>query len=86
MTTIPIRMNGDLQTVALPKEFHLPCDAVQVSREGSRLILEPLEAAQEPAVAAAMWDEWEKCLNDFSPEFMADRQQPAAQERPELFD
>lgn len=36
-------MHGRSQAVRLPKAFRLPGKEVRVSREGSRVILEPLE-------------------------------------------
>ena len=42
-TTAKIFMHGRSQAVRLPKEFRLPGKEVRVSREGSRVILEPIE-------------------------------------------
>lgn len=35
--------NGRSQAVRLPKEFRLPGSEVRISREGNRVILEPIE-------------------------------------------
>jgi antitoxin VapB len=40
--TAKIFMHGRSQAVRLPKEFRLPGKEVRVSREGNRVILEPI--------------------------------------------
>lgn len=73
MQTAKIFQNGRSQAVRLPKAYRLSGTAVKISREGSRIILEPLEPS---------WDDWLKALNQFSDDFMAQgREQPAVQER-----
>lgn len=41
--TAKIFMHGRSQAVRLPKEFRLPGKEVRVTRDGKRLILEPIE-------------------------------------------
>ena len=43
--TAKIFMTGRSQAVRLPKAFRLPGNEVKVSREGNKIVLEPLEAA-----------------------------------------
>ncbi len=42
-TTAKIFMHGRSQAVRLPKEFRMPGKEVRVSREGDKVILEPIE-------------------------------------------
>lgn len=42
-------MNGRSQAVRLPKEFRLPGHEVLISKEGDRIVLEPLDARGWPA-------------------------------------
>ena len=51
--TAKIFMHGRSQAVRLPKEFRLPGKEVRVSREGSRVILEPIE--KPPFDSQAFW-------------------------------
>ena len=45
--------NGRCQAVRLPKEFRFRGTEVRISREGDRVILEPLEQTRWPA---GFWD------------------------------
>lgn len=45
--------NGRSQAVRLPKEFRFTGDAVEIRREGSAVILEPVTASEWPA---GYWD------------------------------
>ncbi len=49
-----IFMHGRSQAVRLPKEFRLPGKEVRVSREGNRIILEPIEEFDVDAWFAAL--------------------------------
>lgn len=42
-STAKIFMHGRSQAVRLPKEFRLPGKEARVSRDGNRIILEPIE-------------------------------------------
>jgi antitoxin VapB len=51
--TAKLFMHGRSQAVRLPKEFRFEGREVRVSREGDRVILEPLE--RKPPDVAALW-------------------------------
>lgn len=74
MLTAKIFQNGRSQAVRLPKEFRLPGKEVKISRQGNKIILEPIENS---------WEQWFASFDDFSEDFMAaGREQPdQAQER-----
>jgi len=73
MQTAKIFQNGRSQAIRLPKAFRLPGTEVRISRDGNRIILEPLEQS---------WDDWLLAIEQFSVDFMAQgREQPAVQER-----
>jgi antitoxin VapB len=73
MQTAKIFQNGRSQAIRLPKAFRLSGTEVKISRDGNRIILEPLEQS---------WDDWLLAIDQFSDDFMAEgRDQPAMQER-----
>ena len=73
MQTAKIFQNGRSQAIRLPKAFRLSGTEVRISREGNRIILEPLKQS---------WDDWLLAIEQFSDDFMAQgRDQPAVQER-----
>ena len=73
MQTAKIFQNGRSQAIRLPKAFRLSGTEVKISREGNRIILEPLDAS---------WDSWLQALDKFSDDFMEQgREQPEIQER-----
>lgn len=73
MQTAKIFQNGRSQAIRLPKAFRLSGTEVKISREGDRIILEPLKQS---------WDDWLFAIEQFSDDFMAQgREQPAVQER-----
>lgn len=73
MQTAKIFQNGRSQAIRLPKAFRLPGTEVKISRDGNRIILEPLEQS---------WEDWLLAIEQFSDDFMAEgREQPAVQER-----
>lgn len=75
MTTAKLFRNGQSQAVRLPKEFALPGREVFVRRVGDAVLLIP---------SADPWSGFEAALGQFSDDFMADRVQPAAEERESL--
>lgn len=73
MQTAKIFQNGRSQAIRLPKAFRLSGTEVRISRDGNRIILEPLEQS---------WDDWLLTIEQFSDDFMAQgRDQPDVQER-----
>ena len=73
MQTAKIFQNGRSQAIRLPKAFRLSGTEVRISRDGNRIILEPLEQS---------WDNWLLAIEQFSDDFMAQgRDQPDVQER-----
>ncbi|TRW99053.1 type II toxin-antitoxin system antitoxin VapB [Candidatus Methylobacter oryzae] len=74
MPTAKLFQNGRSQAVRLPKEFRLPGKEVKISKQGNKVILEPIETS---------WEQWFEAINQFSDDFMSDgRNQPEqAQER-----
>ncbi len=73
MKTAKLFENGRSQAVRLPKEFRMPGKEVRVYKEGSRVVLEPLETT---------WDAIIESLDEFPDDFMEDgRNQPPVQKR-----
>jgi virulence-associated protein VagC len=48
METAIVILEGELQTVRLPKGFHLPTPTVSVRHDGDAIVLEPLKAKSWP--------------------------------------
>jgi virulence-associated protein VagC len=48
METVSVTLEGDLQTVRLPKGFHLPATTVSVRHDGDAIVLEPIKAKSWP--------------------------------------
>jgi len=74
MTTAKLFQNGRSQAVRLPKEFELQGREVKISRQGNKIILEPIENS---------WEQWFSVMAQFSDDFMANGREPPepAQER-----
>ena len=72
--------SGNSQAVRLPRDFRLDVSEVEISREGNALILRPKPSEDQP------WASLRAAIDrGFSEDFLASgRQQPAAQQRPEL--
>lgn len=62
MATAKLFQNGRSQAVRLPKEFRLQGKEVIISRQGNKIILEPIENS---------WEQWFASLEQFSDDFMA---------------
>lgn len=76
MKTAKLFQNGRSQAVRLPMAFRLPGKEVKISRQGDKVILEPLEQS---------WDDFFEALSLFSDDFMEDgRDQPPMQQRDAL--
>ena len=52
-TTAKLFKNGRSQAVRLPKEFRFKGAEVKIRKEGSKVVLEPLESSDWPA---GFWD------------------------------
>jgi len=68
MQTAKLFQNGRSQAVRLPKAFRMDGKEVKISKQGNKVILEPIENS---------WNTWFNALNEFSNDFMQDgRDQP----------
>jgi len=76
MKTAKLFRNGRSQGVRLPREFRFEGDHVFVKKVGRGVLLFP---------AAHAWDSLVHSLTQFSEDFMAERDQPSQQERPQTF-
>lgn len=73
MDTAKLFQTGRSQAVRLPKAFRMPGTAVKIHREGSKIILEPIETS---------WGSLFDSLDNFPDDFMQEgREQPKMQER-----
>jgi len=73
MQTAKLFQNGCSQAVRLPKAFRMEGSEVKISKQGDKIILEPLGSS---------WDNWFNSFNEFSDDFMQQgREQPETQER-----
>lgn len=73
MHTAKLFQNGRSQAVRLPKAFRMEGKEVKISKQGNKIILEPIVNS---------WDDWFEAINQFSDDFMANgREQLEAQER-----
>lgn len=74
MATAKIFQNGSSQAVRLPKEFRLQGKEVKISKQGNKIILEPIENS---------WEQWFESMAQFSDDFMENgrEQTEAPQER-----
>ncbi len=73
-------VNGSSQAVRLPKEFRFQGGEVLISRQGNKVVLEPV---QEKFDWQAWWDSWTAAGDDFMPN---GREQWPDQERDLNFD
>jgi len=72
MTTAKLFKNGQGQSVMLPKEFRIEGDEVYIKRVGRTIILIPKDNP---------WESLIDSLDKFSDDFMAEREQPAVEDR-----
>jgi antitoxin VapB len=77
MDTAKIFQNGKSQAIRLPKEYRFDGAKVYLKRIGNAVILIPEHDS---------WQTLVESLDQFSDDFMADRQQPPTQERAGLFE
>jgi antitoxin VapB len=76
MQTARLFKNGRSQAVRLPKQYRFDGDRVYIKRVGSAVILIPFH---EP------WQSLFDSLDQFSDDFMAEREQPVQQDREAAF-
>lgn len=67
--------NGRSQAVRLPKKYRFNDSEVFVNKIGNSVILIPKDSK---------WDTLEKSLNNFSDDFLTERNQPEIQKRDDL--
>ena len=77
MNTAKLFMNGQSQAVRLPKEFRFKGDAVFIKRLGNAVVLLPEKNS---------WNTLIGSLDQFTPEFMAKRDQPKSADRRAAWD
>lgn len=72
MATAKLFKNGQSQAVRLPKEFRLQGKEVKISKQGNKIILEPIETTVE---------NWFSAMSQFTDDFMANGREPQPQEQ-----
>lgn len=77
METAKLFQNGKSQAVRLPKKYRFPGEKVLIKRVGKAVVLLPYQDS---------WETLFESLEQFSDDFMSDRQQPEEQQRENLFD
>lgn len=77
MKTAKLFRNGRSQAVRLPREFRFEGDRVYVKRVGNAVVLLPYEDS---------WRGLFEALEQFSEDFMGEREQPVGQERESPFE
>lgn len=77
MDSAKLFQSGNSQAIRLPKAYRLPGKKVYLKRMGSAIVVLPEDSAWQPLLDS---------LGKFDPDFMAERNQPPQQERPELLE
>lgn len=77
MDIAKIFQNGKSQAIRLPREYRFQGNTVYIKRVGNAVILIPEQDS---------WQTLIESLDQFSDDFMVERQQPALQERADLFE
>jgi len=77
MQTAKLFQNGQSQAVRLPKEFRFPGDKVFIKRMGNAVVLLPYHDS---------WHALFDSLDQFSDDFMNQREQPLQPPRESLFE
>lgn len=77
MDTAKIFQSGRSQAVRLPKEYRFDGTQVLIKRVGEAVVLLPY--------GEEGWQTLFESLEQFSPDFMSDRQQPEQQVREDVF-
>jgi len=75
MQTAKIFINGRSQAVRLPKEFRFSGDAVFIKKIGSMVVLLPKDDPWAPLISS---------LNQFTDDYMENRNQPKQDSREKL--
>ncbi|MDJ0635915.1 MAG: type II toxin-antitoxin system VapB family antitoxin [Xenococcaceae cyanobacterium MO_188.B29] len=77
METAKLFQNGKSQAVRLPKKYRFPGDKVIIKRVGNAVVLLPYQNS---------WEMLFESLEQFSDDFMIDREQPEQQKRENPFE
>jgi antitoxin VapB len=77
MKTAKLFKNGQSQAVRLPKEYRFDGTEVFIKKVGSAVVLLPEKNSWDPLVSS---------LERFTPEFMAEREQPRKKDKRESWD
>ena len=72
METAKLFKNGQSQAVRLPKDYRFEGEEVYLKKVGNTVILIPIKNSWAPLINS---------LDEFSSDFMNDRQQPEVQKR-----
>lgn len=72
METAKLFKNGQSQAVRLPKDYRFEGDEVYLKKVGNTVLLIPIKNSWAPLINS---------LDEFSSDFMNDRQQPEVQKR-----
>ena len=75
MDTAKLFQSGNSQAIRLPKAYRLPGKKVYLKRMGEGILILPEDSG---------WKPFFDSLTKFSPDFMAERNQPPQQHRPEF--
>ncbi len=78
METATVITQSQHQSIELPAGFQLDASEVYLKRVGRSVLLIPIDANP--------WDLMSGSLNDFTNDFMEERDQPQAQKREALFE
>jgi antitoxin VapB len=77
MNTAKLFKNGQSQAVRLPKEFRFKGKEVFIKKTGNAVVLLPEKDSWQSLIAS---------LDQFTPDFMADRNQPRNQDKRDPWD
>jgi len=72
METAKLFKNGQSQAVRLPKDYRFEGEEVYLKKVGNTVVLIPIKNSWAPLINS---------LDEFSSDFMNDRQQPESQKR-----
>jgi antitoxin VapB len=77
METAKLFQNGQSQAVRLPKEYRFQGDKVYIKKIGNAVVLIPYQHS---------WQSMIDSLDQFSDDYLADRDQPPVQQRDVAFE